>query len=66
MKKGLTTIAKSIDDENLAAAWDGKKMVWENVAGAGKKLEPDLKKALDQQKKLKKGLQIPGAPKDPA
>jgi len=59
VKKGLTAIAKSIDDENLAAAWDGKKLVWENVKGAGKKLEPDLKKALDQQKKLKKNLPIP-------
>ena len=61
VKKGLTTIAKSVDEENLAAAWDGRKLVWENVNGAGKKLEPDLKKALKQQEKLKKGLPIPPA-----
>ncbi|NNM28288.1 MAG: hypothetical protein HKO57_02110 [Akkermansiaceae bacterium] len=52
VRKGLNTVAKSVDGADLAAAWDGRKLVWENVKDAGKKLEPELKELL---KKLKQG-----------
>ena len=53
VRKGLNTVAKSVDGEDLAAAWDDKRLVWENVKGAGQKLEPDLRELLKKQKKLR-------------
>ncbi len=43
VRKRLTAIARSIDGEDYAAAWDGKKLVWENVKGAAGKLKDKLR-----------------------
>ncbi len=51
VRKQLFALAKSDDGKQCAAAFDGKKVVWELNKGDGKKLEPELKKLL---KKLPK------------
>ena len=52
VRKSIIAVAKSVDGKDLAAAFDGKKVVWENVAGAGKQLEDERKKAAKRKKKL--------------
>lgn len=43
VEKGLSTVASSVDGKSLAAAWDGKKLVWESEKGAGAALEDKRK-----------------------
>ena len=45
VEKLVIAVAKSVDGNDLAAAFEGKKLLWENVAGAGKQLEDERKKA---------------------
>ena len=52
VKKPVITVAKSVEGKDLAAAFEGKKVLWENVVGAGKQLEDERKKAAKQLKKL--------------
>ena len=52
VKKPVITVAKSIDGNDLAAAFEGKKLLWENVAGAGKQLEDERKKAVKRLKAI--------------
>lgn len=47
VKKGLIAVSKSENGRDLAAAFDGRKLVWENVDGAGAQLEAERKKAAD-------------------
>ena len=64
VKKDLKAVTKAeSDDKNgqqknteMAAVWDGKKLVWENTVGAGAALEPERKKQERELKKLKRKM----------
>ena len=44
VEDGLSTAASSVNGKSLAAAWDGKKLVWESEKGAGAALQAQQKK----------------------
>jgi len=48
----LLSIAKSIDGVDYAAAWDGEKLIWENLEGAAEKLNGDLRELLQRKQAL--------------
>lgn len=52
VKKQLSALTKAEDGKECAAAFDGKKVVWELNKGDGKKLEPELKKLLKKLPKI--------------
>ena len=62
VKKDLKAITKAASDNKngqqknteIAAVWDGKKLVWESSPGAGAALEPDRKKQERELEKLKR------------
>ena len=54
VKKGLSQIAKSENGKNSAAAYDGRKVVWELNEGDGKLLRPKKKKDGKKKKDPKK------------
>ena len=52
VKKPVIAVSESENGNDLAAAFEGKKLLWENVAGAGKRLEDKRKEAAKRLKKL--------------
>lgn len=52
VKKPVITVSKSENGNDLAAAFEGKKLLWENVNGAGKQLEDERKESAKRLKKL--------------
>lgn len=63
VKQGLRVASKMVsgfkgkytDDTELAAAWDGEKLLWENVKGAAQELQPEfskMEKQLEEARKL--------------
>lgn len=60
----LTAIAKASNGKEskysegteLAAVWDGDKLVWENIHGAANDLQPEFQKARQKAKELKDAL----------
>ena len=52
VRKSLIAVSKSVDGKTLAAAFDGKKVVWENAAGVGTQLESERQEAARRAKKL--------------
>lgn len=50
VRKSVIAVSKSENGNDLAAAFDGRKLLWENVAGAGAKLEEERKAAARRQK----------------
>lgn len=43
---------KYAEGTDLSAVWDGDKLLWENVEGAGLELEPERQKLLEMSKRL--------------
>lgn len=55
VRQQLIAIARSVGDKgydgDYAAAWDGKRLVWESVKGAGDKLKGESRELLRRQRK---------------
>lgn len=45
--------SKYAEGTELAAVWDGDKLIWENVRGAADELQPEFQKARQKAKELK-------------
>ncbi len=52
VRKSVIAVSKSVDGKMLAAAFDGRKVIWENAAGAGTQLESERQEAARRAKKL--------------
>lgn len=65
VKEGLRVASKMVsgfkgkytDDTELAAAWDGDKLLWENVKGAAQELQPEFLKMEKQLREARKLLE---------
>ena len=52
VRKPVIAVSKSDNGNDLAAAFEGRKLLWENVAGAGKQLEDERKESAKRLKQL--------------